>query len=69
MVEFFMEIRAVFSLVDFANKVLLHLLTDVKKLIALAHQHLKVVVGLLDLIDVHFLKLFKFNCRRLTWVI
>jgi len=52
-----MEIRAVFSLIDFANKVLLHLLADVKKLIALAYKHFEVVVGFLNLIDVHFLKL------------
>ena len=69
LVKFFMEIRAVFSLVDFADKVLLHLLTDVKKLIALAYKHFEVVVGFLNLIDVHFLKLLELRLRGLTWVI
>jgi len=69
LVEFFMEIRAVLSLVDFANKVLLHFLTDVKQVIPLAYKHLEVVVGFLNLIDVHRLELSKLGCWGLTWVI
>jgi len=67
LVEFLVEIRSVLDVVDLSHEVLLDFVADVQLLIALAHEHLEEVVRLLDLLDVHLLKLPKVRLEYLQW--
>ena len=52
-----MEVGFVLNVVDAFNELKLHLVIYVELLVALTNLHLEVVVSLLNLADVHFLKL------------
>ena len=55
--ELAMEVGFVLNVVDAFNELKLHLVIYVELLVALTNLHLEVVVSLLNLADVHFLKL------------
>ena len=67
--KFAVKVGLVFNVADFVDELELHLVIDVELLVALADLHLEVIVGLLDLCDVHFLQLHKVNRFLLTLVI
>ena len=52
-----MEVGLILQVVDFFDKFVLDLVRNVKLLEALTNLQLEIVVGLLDLGDVHFLEL------------
>ena len=64
-----MKVGLVLDVTDPVDELKLHFVVDVELFVALTNLHLQVVVGLLDLRDVHLLQLDEVSTFLLTLVI